>query len=125
MNTRLVAAVGDPKEGVMLHSDFITIRRHVGLHRFLFLSFPFHQSPYTILIWSCLLYDTDLVLSVVRYDPVLFAWCDVIWRHSCTIRSQGSTLYDINLRATATTIPSTWGVTILINLVSSATDSIR
>ena len=34
-------------------------------------------------------------------------------------------MYDINLRATATTIPSTWGVTILINLVSSATDSIR
>ena len=34
-------------------------------------------------------------------------------------------MYDINLRATHTTIPSIRGVTIPIYLVSSATDSIR
>ena len=34
-------------------------------------------------------------------------------------------MYDINLRATHTTILSTRGVKIPINLVSSATDSIR
>ena len=34
-------------------------------------------------------------------------------------------MYDINLRATHTTIPSTRGVQIPIDLVSSATDSIR
>ena len=33
-------------------------------------------------------------------------------------------LYNINLGATATTILSIWGVTIPIDLVSSATDSI-
>ena len=35
------------------------------------------------------------------------------------------TVYDINLGATTTTILSTWGVTIPIGLVSSATDSIE
>src|ERR1700744_4885657 len=47
---------------------------------------------------------------------------------SCTIRSEGfdcANLYDINLRATHTTIPSTRGVEIHISLVSSATDSIQ
>ena len=47
---------------------------------------------------------------------------------SCTIRSNGSlrlALYDINLRATTTTILSTRGVQIPIDLVSSTTDSIR
>ena len=37
----------------------------------------------------------------------------------------GFRLYDINLGATHTTIPSTRGVQIPIDLVSSATDSIR
>jgi hypothetical protein len=41
------------------------------------------------------------------------------------IRSSDSYLYDINLRATTTTILSIRGVTIPIYLVSSATDSIR
>ena len=57
---------------------------------------------------------------------------DMIWRLvcgvSCTIQSGGfncATLYDINLRATHTTIPSTRGVEIPISLVSSAMDSIR
>jgi hypothetical protein len=57
---------------------------------------------------------------------------DMIWRllagGSCTIRSDGSfrfALYDINLRATTTTILSTRGVQIPIDLVSSTTDSIR
>ena len=41
------------------------------------------------------------------------------------IRSGNGLVYDINLRATYTTILSIRGVTILIYLVSSATDSIR
>ena len=56
---------------------------------------------------------------------------DTIWRLGCgvpcTIRSGSfycDTLYDINLEATHTTIPSTRGVEIPISLVSSATDSI-
>ena len=42
-----------------------------------------------------------------------------------TIRSPGCYMYDINLGATATTILSTGGVQIPIDLVSSAMDSIR
>ena len=53
------------------------------------------------------MYDTDLV------------------RNPCTILSWGCYLYNINLGATITTILSIRGVTIPINLVSSATDSIR
>ena len=55
----------------------------------------------------------------VRYDLAI---------PTCTIWSQGwfwSFLYDINLRATHTTILCTRGVKIPINLVSSTTDSIR
>ena len=43
---------------------------------------------------------------------------------SCTIQSFGSSLYDINLGATATTILRIRGVQIPIDLVSSATDSL-
>ena len=43
---------------------------------------------------------------------------------SCMIQSLGSFMYDINLGATTTTILSIRGVTILIYLVSSTTDSI-
>ena len=59
------------------------------------------------------MYDTILRLVLVRYDLA-----------SClgTIRSLGSFVYDINLEATATTILSTRGVQIPIDLVSSATD---
>ena len=54
---------------------------------------------------------------------------DMIWQSNpCTIRSEVPfrlVLYDINLGATHTTIPSTRGVQIHISLVSSTTDSIR
>ena len=59
------------------------------------------------MIWSC---------SHVQYDLVLF---------SHTIGSGCVLVYDINLRATHTTILSIRGVTIPIYLVSSAMDSIR
>ena len=62
------------------------------------------------------MYDTIVCLILVRYDLVSLSY---------TIRSCGSFLYDINLRATHTTILSIRGVTIPIYLVSSATDSIR
>ena len=52
------------------------------------------------------MYDMISWLSPVRYGLALVI------------------LYDINLGATTTTILSTWGVTIPIDLVSSATDSI-
>ena len=58
------------------------------------------------------------------YDTIWQLVCGIL----CTIRSGGfdwDTLYDINLGATHTTIPSTRGVEIPISLVSSATDSIR
>ena len=44
---------------------------------------------------------------------------------SCMIQSWGWLVYNINLRATTTTILSIWGVTIPIDLVSSTMDSIR
>ena len=57
---------------------------------------------------------------------------DMIWRFllaSCVqydlVAPFLGFLYDINLRATYTTIPSTRGVQIPIDLVSSAMDSIR
>ena len=54
---------------------------------------------------------------------------DTIWRcvlvFPCTIRSRGAFWYNINLRATTTTILSIRGVAIPIYLVSSATDSIQ
>ena len=62
------------------------------------------------------MYDTILRLARVRYDLA-----------SClhTIRSRVLLLYDINLRATHTTILSSGGVQIPIDLVSSATDSFQ
>ena len=61
------------------------------------------------------------------YDTIL--WCVHVWYdlNSCsgTIWSLDDSLYDINLGATATTIPRTRGVQIPIDLVSSATDSYR
>ena len=88
----------------MLRSDFLT-RRHVGLLR-LFLLLPLTEALYdTISSWfSCTI--RSRLGFLVRYDLVLLL------------------LYDINLGATTTTILSTRGVTIPIDLVSSATDSI-
>ena len=79
------------------------LRRYIGLPRF-FLS---SLTPHTV--------------AHVRYDLM------TLFGVSCTIRSGGffrGFLYDINLGATHTTIPSTRGVEIPISLVSSATDSI-
>ena len=62
------------------------------------------------------MYDMILCLSCVRYD---------LKSCSSTIRSLGAFMYDINLRATATTILRIRGVQIPIDLVSSAMDSYR
>ena len=62
------------------------------------------------------MYDTILRLFYVRYD---------LTSCSCTIRSPGSFMYNINIWATAATILSIRGVQIPIDLVSSATDSSR
>ena len=80
-------------------------RSYIGLPLF-FLPLPIPKA----------LYNTDLVQVCVQYRS---------GSSLCTIRSCGSCLYDIHLRATTTTILSTRGVTISIGLVSSATDSIR
>ena len=53
------------------------------------------------------MYDTILRLVQVWYDPI------------------SRSMYDINLGATTTMILSTWGAKIPIDLVSSATNSIR
>ena len=61
----------------------------------------------------------NLVALFVRYDLASFLgpfWYNTIWQ---------GLLYDINLRATHTTILSIRGITIPIYLVSSTTDSIR
>ena len=79
------------------------IRSYVGLHHF------FSHSP-----TPKPMYDTILSLICVRYN---------LESCLCTIQSCDSLLYDINLRATATTILRTRGVQIPIDLVSSATDS--
>ena len=62
------------------------------------------------------MYDTIWWSFLVRYD---------LTSSLGTIRAVGSSMYDINLRATHTMILSTRGVMIPIDLVSSATDSIR
>ena len=82
--------------------------RHFGLLHFIsFSSLPTIEAHvrYDLLVY--LYYDTILLLSCVRYYLAF------------------DLLYDINLGATATTILSTRGVTISIDLVSSATDSSR
>ena len=91
---------------LLLQSDFTHLRRHIGLHRFLFLT-SLHRSPCTILSGRRL---------PVRYDLGVFLR---------TIRSRFFLVYDINLGATTTTILSTRGVQIPIYLVTSATDSFR
>ena len=61
----------------------------------------------------------------VRYNLVSISLYDMdLTNVSCTILSGVCLVYNINLRATTTTILSIRGVTIPINLVSSATDSI-
>ena len=60
----------------------------------------------------------DMISSLVRVRYNLLAL-------SCTIRSVGYFLYDINLGATTTTILRIRGVQIPIDLVSSTTDSYR
>ena len=62
------------------------------------------------------MYDTIECFPCVRYD---------LASYSATIRSLDSLMYDINLGATAATIPSIRGVQIPIYLVTSATDSLR
>ena len=87
---------------------------------------------YVGLLFSFLL-CSPLIEAHVQYDLVThMLYNTILWllRLSlCTIWSlacgEYSFLYDINLRATTTTILSIRGVTIPINLVSSATDSIR
>ena len=92
----------DPEEGVMLRLDYISYADTLDcLVPFSFR--PLHRSPCTIRS------DDSLVAFYVRYDLTA---------------SLGSFLYDINLRATHTTILSTRGVQIPISLVSSTTDSI-
>ena len=85
----------------------VTLRRFIGLLYFL--------SLYSISLKP--MYDTNLTQT-----PCTIRSADL---QSCTILSCGCSLYNINLGATSTTILSIWGVTIPINLVSSATDSIR
>ena len=75
-----------------------------------FLSPSHHRSPV----------QYDLV-ALVRYDVILW-----LWRLSCVRYDLVLVfLYDIHLRAITTTILSIRGVKIPIDLVSSATDSIR
>ena len=73
-------------------------------------------SSFSLFLTPKPMYDTISHLACVRYNLA-----------SClhTIRSRILLLYDINLRATHTTILSSGGVQIPIDLVSSAMDSFR
>ena len=72
---------------------------------------------HTQIHWTAsLLFSLPHTEAHVRYDLVSL---------SCTIRSHGLFLYDIHLRATATTILRIRGAQIPIDLVSSAMDSYR
>ena len=82
------------------------LRRDIGLLSFLFRIPPIHWSPCTI--------QYNLVPKLVS------SLYNMIWRLACIVL-----MYDINLGATTTTTLSIRGVTIPIDLVSSATDSIR
>ena len=73
-----------------------------------FLLYSPHRSPCMIWIWM----ETH-----VRYN---LPTCNSVWYHLAV-----TSLYNINLRATHTTILSSWGVTIPICFVSSAMDSIK
>ena len=61
---------------------------------------------------------TTITPCTIRSEGLCTIQCDLVYQ-------QVSFLYDINLGATTTTILSIRGVTIPIDLVSSATDSIR
>ena len=90
-------------------------------------------------VWTSFHYaDTLDCLVTFSFSLTLKPMYDTIWWSRfvqynlvdslCTIRSSSSfwfLLYNINLWATHTTIPSTRGVKIRISLVSSTTDSIQ
>ena len=75
---------------------------------------PIHRSPCTIQSDDPCTIRYDLIL---RLASLLY---NMIWRMACIVPE-----YDINLGATTTAILSTRGVAIPIDLVSSATNSIR
>ena len=82
------------------------LRRDIGLLSFLFPIPPIHRSPCTI--------RYNLVPKLVS------SLYNMIWQLACIVL-----MYNINLGATTTTTLSIRGVTIPIDLVSSAMDSIR
>ena len=92
----------------MLRSDFIISQIRWTASFLLLLSH--HRSPVR--------YD---LAHIVRYDTILCLRLSLRERFDLV----SAFVYDINLRATTTTILSTRGVTIPIDLVSSATDSIK
>ena len=75
---------------------------------------PFHRSP-------CMIRSDDPCM--IQYD--LAPWLVFLLYDTILGLSGVVPMYDINLRATTTMILSTRGVTIPIDLVSSAMDSIR
>ena len=81
--------------------DFTLLCRCIRLHFFLYFLSSFTEAP-------CMIQSGD----------------DFAFKF-CTIQSEGCLVYDIHLGATTTTILSVRGVTIPIDLVSSATDSFR
>ena len=99
------------------HNCYISIGLHLP-RRYIRLPLSFLHLPYIKAhVWYRsglgLVYNT---ISWLRYGPILSL---------CTIRSSGWLLYNIHLWATTTMILSIRGVKIPIDLVSSATDSIR
>ena len=80
------------------------------------------------IFFRCVTIGLQYLRRYIGLPHFLFPLSNSFHCSPCTIRSgsfDGAILYDINLGATHTTIPSTRGVEIHISLVSSATDSIR
>ena len=113
----------NPSASPLLCSDFTLLRRHIGLHHFLYFLSQ-HRSPCTIRSRGRLLYDTNLVAFLVRYPSRsvtigLHSYADTLdcttsfltspHRSPCTIRSRVSlsVQYDLALFSSRTTCSCT------------------
>ena len=78
----------------VLHLDFTTIRRHVGLHRFLHL-FPPHRSPLYDTISSCFQCTIQSRLAfVVQYDLTAFLYNMILRLYPVRYQSRSHRYYD-------------------------------
>ena len=109
MSIRLVAVDVDPEEGVMLCSDFILLRRYIGLPHF-FLSFSF---PHTE---AHVQYDLALSQGSFLYDINLGA------THTTMLSTRGVT---IPIYLVSSTMDSIWQCVVLFKAVPIPTSDLK